>query len=454
MPPKKTHAQYLEELSIKIPYVEPIEEYINGATKILHHCKRCDYKWEVRPNDILKRNKCPVCDSNRRIGPAPLYANSIWASEYKEIFAKYMTEDQMKTTMPKSHIKIDMVCPDCGRHKEQTPKLLIQQGFGCVCSDGLSYPNKFVYAVLNQLNIEYEIEKTFNWSEKKRYDIYIPHLNCIIENHGQQHYTGWCNDKEDLERNQVNDLLKKKMALENGIRIYIELDCSKSKMEWIKNSLLKSALSEILDFSLINWEECNNFAISNFVKKAADLWNEEKTIKEISEILRVSSATAGQYLKQAADSNFCNYTTQESMIRGKTLISGENNWGSEPFIQFTLKGEYIKEWQCQKDVEKELNILATTISSVLNHGDKKSAGGFLWMWKKEYDKVGKCEPYERKTTAKPVLQLSLDGEVIKEWPGAAAAGNALKIDISSICKCCKGKLKKAGGFLWKYPNET
>ena len=454
MPPKKTHTQYLKELAVKIPYIEPIEKYINSTTKILHHCKKCNHKWEIRPNDLLKRMKCPVCDSNRRIGPPPLYANSIWASKYKNLFSKYITEAQMKNTMPKSHIKIDMVCPDCGRHKEQAPRFLINQGFGCVCSDGLSYPNKFVYAVLNQLNIKYEMEKTFNWSAKKRYDIYIPHLNCIIENHGQQHYSGWCNDKEDLERNQANDLLKKKMALENGITIYIELDCSQSKMEWIKNSLLSSNLSEILDFSLVNWEECNNFAISNFVKKAADLWNKKKTIQEISAILQISSATVWKYLKQASASNFCNYTPKEAQIRGKTLISGEHSWNSEPFIQFTLEGEYIKEWQCQMDVEKELNILGTTISSVLNHGDKKSAGGFLWMWKKEYDKVGKCEPYKRKTTAKPVLQLSLDGKVIKEWPGATTAGNALKIDVSSICKCCKGKAKKAGGFLWKYSNET
>jgi AraC-like DNA-binding protein len=454
MPPKKTHAQYLEELAIKSPHIEPVEEYINSATKILHHCKRCDYKWEIRPNDILKRGKCPICDSNRRIGPAPLYANSIWASEYKEVFAKYMTEDQMKTTMPKSHIKIDMVCPDCGRHKEQTPKCLIYQGFGCVCSDGLSYPNKFVYAVLNQLNIVYEMEKTFDWSENKRYDIYIPHLNCIIENHGQQHYTGWCNNKDDLERNQINDLYKKEIAMSNGISTYVELDCRKSAMEWIKNSILTSPLIELLDFSLIDWEECNDFAISSFVKKAANLWNERKTIQEISQNLHITPVTVYEYLKKATDTNLCDYTPEESMRRGKTLISGERNWNSEPFIQFTLDGEYIKEWQCQMDVERELNISSTTISSVLNHGDKKSAGGFLWMWKKEYDKIGKCNPYIKKTTAKPVLQLSLDGEIIKEWPGATTAGNALKIDISSICKCCKGKLKKTGGFLWKYPNET
>lgn len=450
MPVKKTHIQYIEELAIKVPHIEPLENYINSATKILHHCKNCGHQWEIRPADLLKRRMCPICDSKRRIGPAPSYANSIWASEYKELFIKYITEAQMKASMPKSNIKIDMICPDCGRHKEQSPKRLINQGLGCICGDGISYPNKFMYAVLNQIGLEYETEKVFSWSAKKQYDIYIPELNCIIENHGPQHYVGWCNSEEDLIRNQTNDAYKREIAANNGINNYYEIDCSKSNMEWIKHSILTSSLTNILDFSLVNWKECHNFAISSYAKKASDLWNNGKTVHEISEELHISSQSVWKYLKQAAESKLCDYTPEASMIRGKTLISGEHNWNSRPFIQFTLDGKYIKEWQCQMDVEKELNILSSSICSVLNNKDKKSAGGFLWMWKEEYDRIGKCDSYARKTTAKPIFQLSREGNIIKEWTSATEAGRTLKIDNSSISKCCNGKAKMAGGFRWKY----
>lgn len=49
-----------------------------------------------------------------------------------------------------------------------------------------------------------------------------------------------------------------------------------------------------------------------------------------------------------------------------------------------------------------------------------------------------------------VSQYSLEDKFITEWESAAAANRELKIDGSSILKCCKGKKRMAGGFKWKY----
>ena len=49
---------------------------------------------------------------------------------------------------------------------------------------------------------------------------------------------------------------------------------------------------------------------------------------------------------------------------------------------------------------------------------------------------------------KAVLQYSKDGEFMKEWPYAAAAEKEL--GITSVGLACKGKLKFAGGYIWKY----
>lgn len=51
---------------------------------------------------------------------------------------------------------------------------------------------------------------------------------------------------------------------------------------------------------------------------------------------------------------------------------------------------------------------------------------------------------------KEVEQYSLDGVFIKKWNGATEAMNELGICKQSICLCCKGKQKQAGGFIWKY----
>ena len=52
---------------------------------------------------------------------------------------------------------------------------------------------------------------------------------------------------------------------------------------------------------------------------------------------------------------------------------------------------------------------------------------------------------------KAVLQFSLEGEFIKEWPSAHAASHGLGMSINvSIGLVCRGKKKSAGGFIWKY----
>lgn len=39
------------------------------------------------------------------------------------------------------------------------------------------------------------------------------------------------------------------------------------------------------------------------------------------------------------------------------------------------------------------------------------------------------------------------------FPSAMEAERLMNIDHSSIIKCCKGKIKQAGGFIWKYADE-
>ena len=51
---------------------------------------------------------------------------------------------------------------------------------------------------------------------------------------------------------------------------------------------------------------------------------------------------------------------------------------------------------------------------------------------------------------KPVLQFSKDGEFIAEYPSVREACRQTGCHNQSICKCCKGKRKSCGGYVWKY----
>ena len=60
---------------------------------------------------------------------------------------------------------------------------------------------------------------------------------------------------------------------------------------------------------------------------------------------------------------------------------------------------------------------------------------------------------ENHPRAKRVVQYDKQGNLIKIWDYAKQASKELNIDVASIIKCCKGKNKSCGGFIWRYYEE-
>ena len=53
----------------------------------------------------------------------------------------------------------------------------------------------------------------------------------------------------------------------------------------------------------------------------------------------------------------------------------------------------------------------------------------------------------RKGRNKPILQYTLDGEFVREWPSAMDVGKEVQ---SNICTCLKGRTNSAYGYKWAY----
>lgn len=58
----------------------------------------------------------------------------------------------------------------------------------------------------------------------------------------------------------------------------------------------------------------------------------------------------------------------------------------------------------------------------------------------------------RKALSKPIIQFTLDGELVRKWDSTRDVEKVLNISHSSITQCCKNKYgyKSAGGSIWKY----
>ena len=52
--------------------------------------------------------------------------------------------------------------------------------------------------------------------------------------------------------------------------------------------------------------------------------------------------------------------------------------------------------------------------------------------------------------SKSILQLDMDGNIIKEWISAIDAANYVKGNNANIATVCRGRQKTAYGFRWKY----
>lgn len=216
-----------------------------------------------------------------------------------------------------SMAKVKMKCQECGFVKQITINNFTRQGFGCNrCSDKVSYPEKFLFNLLEQLNLKFEVQlgkDFFTWCKKYKYDFYLIDYNIIIEIHGLQHYqdvSGWNQNTKTLEEEQENDRIKKELALKNGIKEhnYIIIDARYSDLNYIKNSILNNTFVNNFDVSNVNWEKCGEFALSSFIKKACELWEGGlKSTKLISEKMKLGQSTITNYLKKGTEIGWCNY---------------------------------------------------------------------------------------------------------------------------------------------------
>lgn len=244
-------------------------------------------------------------------------------------------------------------------------------GFACPrCSDGMSFSEKFVYEMLCQLGCDFIHDRTVDWSENKRYDFYIPSISLIIETNGIQHYSSSfarLNDNtrnaRTLEEEIANDKNKKELAIINGVKHYIELDCRKSDLDYIKSSILDSELSMLFDLSNINWVKCLSATTTSNVVLCANLWNDGmKNTKDISDHTGIHISSVISNLKKAAKSGLCDYVInyKKNQSRYKRVLCVETQ----------------KTYECISRV-KDDGYCNTNVSNCCN-GKRETAHGMHW----------------------------------------------------------------------------
>jgi hypothetical protein len=150
---------------------------------------------------------------------------------------------------------------------------------------------------------------------------------------------------------------------------------------------------------------------------------EETLIKKLDTIHR----NKGYNLRFGGTNNKMSEETKERMRQNHHHISGKNHYYYGKHLSEEHKAK-ISEGNRGKIFSKEHK---KKISE--NHADFNGVN---------HPRVKRVAQYDKK------------GNLIKIWDYIKQITNELGIDNSSIIKVCRGKLKSAGGFIWRYADDV
>lgn len=337
-------------------------------------------------------------------------------------------EDGYKLSL-ESHKKADFLCPNCNTIINKVVRSINRHGFKCpCCSDGISYPEKFVSNLFNQLGVRFLQDTSLPWSDGKRYDFYVKDMSLIIEAHGMQHYSEEAMfSKANGRSEKDNDEYKMEIALNNGIKHYVVLDCRYSDFDYIKRSVLDSELNTLYDLSFVDWNILKIDCFKSKVIEACDLYNSGiKNTSKIAEALKLDRTTVIEYLLRSASAGMCDYTTD----RRKKIICVDTG----------------KVYDSLKSV-KDDGFNTSQVSECCNgNGGAKTAGGYNWCFYDEYnpDTYVMKKP-SNDNTPKRVLCIET-GKVYERLSYVTEDGYA----SSAVSQVCNGKLKMHKGLHFKF----
>lgn len=328
-----------EEFETKVakinPHLRVIGKYENMNKPISIFCNVCNSETTTIASVVSNTEMCGCavcCGKQIRVG-----YNDLWTTAPSVAELLNSSEDGYKVTKT-SHQYMDFKCPICSKIIKRKVSTVYENGLCCDCHrKNVSFGERFLHSMLNQLGVDYDTEHIFEWSTNvvdknkslngtKRYDVYVDDLDMVIEVHGIQHYEERSNNFNfrTLKEEQSNDRLKQYLALQNGIKKYIVLDCRKSDMDWIKKSILQSELFTLYDLSKVDWNKCLDYAKSERVQEISDLWNSKLSLGEICKTSHMSRTNVRKHLQNGKQLGLCDYSIEESRLRGIKLKKKRN----------------------------------------------------------------------------------------------------------------------------------
>lgn len=219
MPKAKTQIEFVKEIQDKYngEYIV-LGEYKRIHSPILMRHTICGNEWNTTaPYDLLKvhPNTCPKCAH-----PSKPLTNDIYQKKLDTLFGKgvYLVKGKYINNKTKLRLK-----HNCGKMVMPKPNTILSGKYNCQhCETTNSVVSRNVEYVLDNLDIGYEKEKTFDWLKFKDnlyIDYYLYEYNIAIEADGEQHYVPKRGGEVEFYKTLERDKYKYTLCKENDIAL-------------------------------------------------------------------------------------------------------------------------------------------------------------------------------------------------------------------------------------------
>lgn len=313
----KTPELFYHQIEEKFPnQYEFISEYIGIYKDITVKNKNCGHVFTTKALNVFAGDsKCPYCSGKKIL----IGFNDLW-STYPDAAKMLLDHNDGYKVTYSSGKKLNWICPNCHTLYNKAVFDVTTRGLRRIhCSDNFPIGEKIIHALLKYLNIDFEYQKKFEWSNNKIYDFYIKDKNLIIEVNGIQHYCGKSKfTHTTLSSIQENDKYKLEIALDNGIENYIYIDSSSSDFITIRDNLLESKLVYLLPIDNLtndDWIAIGKKSSRSFFVICIEMWNNGLCVNQIRDFLKINDDTVRRYLISGNKLGLCDYNTTEARSR-------------------------------------------------------------------------------------------------------------------------------------------
>lgn len=255
-------------------------------------------------------------------------------------------------------------------------------------------------------------------------------FGCGDEYHERHHILPKCLGGLDNDENLI-DLFAKEHFVAHRLLVLEHPDNNKLTYVWWMMSHIKDKNQDRYELSAEEYEEAK-IAHSIVMKERVITQETRDKLREINLGHEVSEVTRKK-ISDKAKERFADH--MYNPLLGRRLSEevrqkiSQSNKGVQAGEKHPLFGTHHSEETKQKISEKARERLANP---------------------KNHPMYGRTEGDNPR--AIEIEQYDKFGNFIATWSCAKQAGNYLNIDPSGITKCCKGKYKTAGGYVWKYAN--